>query len=419
MKKTEANFYLQKRKDTQTGELIPTNMPILMLYSLGINKRLEYYTGLRVDLKYWDDVNMKVKKGYPDFQAINTELASLKAKAENEVKKARILGLTLTISELKQLIKTNSVISDLKVEKDFWGYYEEYKEHLKVTKAESSVTTYNTTFNALRKFELETGYKLTFDRITMDFYDKLLNFCFTELNHKNNTVGNCIKNLKAFLNWATENKYNANLDFRSKWFKKLKYDTEILYLLWDELMYLYKFDLRKHKNLDLLRDRFCFGCFTGLRLSDINALIPANLQKNELHIRGQKTANINKIPLNKYSKAIITKYKSSKTGKLLPPLSKSLLADLFKELFTLVKLERKVQTVGFQGAKRIEETKTIGEAITFHISKKTFMTTFLANGGSLETAMAITGNKTYASAKRYFTVVETKKREEMNKVFNR
>jgi site-specific recombinase XerD len=419
MKKTEANFYLQKRKDTKTGEFTKVNIPILMIYSLGIKQRLEYYTGLRVDLKYWDELNMKVKKGYPDYQVINTELARLKAKAENEVKKAKILGLTLTIEELKQLIKTNAVITDIKVNKNFWGYYDEFKEHLKVTKAESSVTTYNTTFNVLRKFEAETKYKLTFNRITMDFYDKLLNFCFTELNHKNNTVGNCIKNLKAFLNWATENKYNANKDFESKWFKKLKYDTEILYLLWDELMYLYHFNLKKHKKLDLLRDRFCFGCFTGLRLSDIDALIPANLQKNELQIRGQKTANINSIPLNNYSKAIIAKYKTNKTGKLLPPLHKSLMTPLFKELFSIVKLDRKVQTVGYQGAKRIEQTKTIGEAITFHISKKTFMTTFLANGGSLETAMAITGNKTHASAKRYFTVVETKKREDMDKVFNR
>ena len=418
MKNTEAKFYLIKRKDTQTGELITQDVPIQMIYSLGAKKRLEYYTGLKVDARYWDEVNKKVKKGFPDYQAINTELAELKAKAENEVKKAKILGIQITIQQLKDALKNGDIITESKSIKGFWDCYAEYKAHLTITLTKSSVSTYDTTFNVLRKFEYETGYKLTFESITLDFYDKLLNFCFTVLNHKNNTVGNCIKNLKAFLSWATENKYNKNLDYQSKRFKKLYYETEILYLHWDELQYLYKFNLKKYPLLDLLRDRYCLGCFTGLRLSDIDGLVLGNFNNYELNLRGQKTSNINTIPLNKYSKAILNKYKNNKTGKLIPPINKSTMPKLFKELFNIVKLERKVQTVGYQGTKRIEETKTIGEAITFHIGKKTFMTTFLARGGSLETAMAITGNKTYASAKRYFKVVETKKRDEMAKVFD-
>jgi integrase len=418
MKKTEANFYLFKRKDTRTGQSLTLNVPIIMIYALG-GSRLEYYTGLRVDAKYWDLENKKVKKGYTDYQAINSELAELKTKAENEVAKAKVLGLSLTIKELKYLLKTKSVIADIKAEKTFWQYFDEYKAHLNVTVASSTIQTYQTTFNVYRKFEQDTNYKLSFQSITLEFYDKFLLYCFNEMDYTNNTVGCCLKNLKVFLNWATENKYNTNLEFRNKSFKKLRYDTEILYLLWDELMYLYNFDLSKHKRIELLRDKFCFGCFTGLRHSDIAALEPANCQNNEITLRSQKTTSFNVIPLNQYSKAIIKKYKKNKSGKLLPALNPSSFNMLFKQLFTKVKLNRKVQTVGYQGTKRIEQTKTIGEAVTFHVSKKTFMTTFLANGGSLETAMAITGNKTYASAKRYFAVIQTKKRDEMNKVFNR
>ncbi len=417
MENTEAKFYIEKRKDTQTKELITTNVPIIMKYHLGTKPHFTYYTNLRVDAKFWDNENYKVKKGFPNYKEINSELAELKAKAESEVKKAKVLGISITKEQLRQFLKKGTIIIENKKNKSFWEYFIEYKAHLKVTKAESTVRTYTTTFNVIRKFEKDTKYKLTFNSINMEFYDKLLNYSFSELEHKNNTVGNCIKNLKAFLQWATENKYNTNLDYNSKWFKKLKYDTEILYLLWDELLYLNNFDLSKFKKLDLLRDRFCLGCFTGLRLSDIDGLVAANYQKNALNIRGQKTSNINSIPLNQYSKAIIEKYKKNKSGKLIPPLNRNEMPTLFKELFTMVKLNRKVQTVGYQGAKRIEEIKTIGEAVTFHISKKTFMTTFLSKGGSLETAMAITGNKTYASAKRYFSVIETKKQEEMNKVF--
>lgn len=45
------------------------------------------------------------------------------------------------------------------------------------------------------------------------------------------------------------------------------------------------------------------------------------------------------------------------------------------------------------------------------------MTNFLARGGHLHTAMAITGNKSYSTAKRYFKIVDALKAEEMNKVF--
>ena len=45
------------------------------------------------------------------------------------------------------------------------------------------------------------------------------------------------------------------------------------------------------------------------------------------------------------------------------------------------------------------------------------MTNFLAKGGSLHTAMAITGNKDMKTARRYFKVVDTLKAQEMSKVF--
>jgi hypothetical protein len=45
------------------------------------------------------------------------------------------------------------------------------------------------------------------------------------------------------------------------------------------------------------------------------------------------------------------------------------------------------------------------------------MTNFLAKGGSLTTAMAITGNTDVKTAKRYYTVVAELKQQEMNQVF--
>lgn len=45
------------------------------------------------------------------------------------------------------------------------------------------------------------------------------------------------------------------------------------------------------------------------------------------------------------------------------------------------------------------------------------MTNFLAKGGNLVTAMAITGNTDMKTARRYYKVVDNTKSEEMKRVF--
>ena len=164
-------------------------------------------------------------------------------------------------------------------------------------------------------------------------------------------------------------------------------------------------------------DVFCFGCFTGMRFSDIRSLEKENIHGGTIRYRVVKTNQNNTIPMNPYTEAIVDKNKKKDLIKLLPVISESKTNEYLKELFTLVKIKRKVQLTHFQGAKRIQEIQPLNEIVTFHMSKKTFMTNFLAKGGSLVTAMSITGNKDFKTAKRYYKVVDSLKAEEMAKVF--
>ena len=182
-------------------------------------------------------------------------------------------------------------------------------------------------------------------------------------------------------------------------------------------MLLYNFNLKKFKKLDAIRDLFCFGCFTGMRLSDILALSHENVHEGKILFRVEKTEQSNFIPLNSYTKAIIKKYAKKFPNKSLPSYSEGFINEQLKELFKKVEINRKVQLTHFQGAKKIKKVEPLSEIVTFHMSKKTFMTNFLAKGGSLITAMSITGNKDFKTAKRYFKVVDSLKAEEMAKVF--
>ncbi len=413
---TEAKFYLEKRKDKETGKLILINVPILMFYSFE-GKRLQYFTGYRVDSLQWDEKAMKVKKGFADAADINRELGKLKTKVEEIHDKSKALGQELSLDELREAMKGNYQLS--KAKKKFSECLIEYLASSTLIKASSTMADIKSSFNRFTGFSKETGFKLEFKNITQEFYDSFLGYCFNEKDYKNAYTGKLIKDLKAFLNWATERDYNTNLDFRKKSFKKLTEEPEIIYLTYEELMTLFKYNLKKTEHLEQVRDMFCFGCFTGMRFSDIAALAPEHIQKNFINYRVAKTNQSNMIPLNPYSQKILSKYKGKFGDKCLPVISQFQTNIYLKDLFRKVKLKRKVQQVNFQGAKRIAVTSPLCEVITFHISKKTFMTNFLAKGGSLITAMAITGNKDFKTAKRYFRVVDSLKSEEMAKVFGK
>lgn len=413
---TEVKFYLEKRKDKQTGALITRNVPIFLFYSFG-GQRLQHYSGYRVDSELWDEGNMKVKRNCADASDINRELGKLKTKVEEIHDKAKAMGEDLSLDDFRKRIKGEQVT---KSKHDFTECFEEYIESSKLTKTASTVSGIKSSLKIFQEFSVKTRTALTFKNINQEFYDKFLNWCFTEKDYYNTFTGGCIRNLKAFLNWATDQReYNTNLDFKKKSFKKLTEEPEIIFLTYEELMTLYNFDFKDNLEWDQVRDVFCFGCFTGMRFSDIGALSPEHILKDGIRYRVGKTKQNNTIPFNPYTRKLIAKYKGKLSDRCLPVISLHKTNEYLRELFAEAKLKRKVQKTNFQGAKRISVTSPLCEVITFHISKKTFMTNFLAKGGSLLTAMAITGNKDFKTAKRYYKVVDSLKNEEMAKVFGK
>jgi site-specific recombinase XerD len=410
----EVKFYLEKRKNKETGKLITHNVPIQLFFSF-YGQRLQYYTGYRVDTPMWDEDHMKVKRNYADAAEINKELGKLKSKVEDIFDRAMALDIEITPDYIRQQLKNKN--KDATGKKTLVECYTEYINLATLTKSVSTIKSIRSGLNIFIDFNKHSGIKLDFNNITQEFYDSFLDYCFNTRNYKNNYTGKLIKDLKTFLNWATEKGYNAKLDYKKKSFKKFAENTEIIYLTYEELMKLYHFktDIEQFKNV---RDLFCFGCFTGMRFSDIASLKWENIHVNSIQYRIVKTNELNTIPLNQFSKEILKRNKNKSEYCFLVP-SEQQTNETLKSLFSVIELNRIVQLTHFQGAKKISRSLPLSKVITFHISKKTFMTNFLAKGGSLLTAMAITGNKDFKTARRYYKVVDSLKADEMAKVFGK
>ena len=407
----DVKFYLEKRKDKETGELIIENVPILLFYSFS-GQRLQYFTGHRIDAHKWDAENQKAKKGFSVSSNINNDLTDLKTKVNNLSDTAKALKIPLTTQYFRDGLADKVVVKEYH---SFMQAYDEFIKESKLLKGKGTVSNLESALNVFKEFSQVSGVRLEFANIDQIFYNKFLEYCFTVRGVNNNYTGTLIKNLKAFLNFATEREYNTNLAYKKKAFKKLMEEPEIIYLNWEELMRLYNFKF-KDKYLEEARDVFCFGCFTGMRYGDIKALAPENIHKDFIVYRVVKTDENNTIPLNPYTTTILKKYKGF-PDRCLPVAPEVKMNDYLKEMAKEAKLKRNVQQTHYQGMKRTTTKEPIYKVITFHMSKKTFMTNFLAKGGSLTTAMAITGNKDMKTARRYFKVVDTLKSEEMHKVF--
>lgn len=410
----QVKFYLEKRKDA-SGTLITKDAPVFLFYSYG-GKRLQYYTGIRVDKNSWNAEKMIIEK-HPEAKRHNDVLKRLKRWVDEIDDKAKALGESLSLEEFRARLKEKTGAPTVKSSgKTFRELFEEFIEVSKLTKKATTVAGLKTCFNNLKDFSTKTRTALEFNTINQDFYNKLLDYCFTVKKYKNNNTGKIIKVLKSFLNWATEEGHNKNMEFKKKSFKKLQEAPEIIFLTYEELMNLYNKEL-KDERLQRIRDVFCFGCFTGMRYCDIAAMTRENIHSGQIVYRITKTDEVNAIPMNSHIRSILNKYKNDE--KPLPVTTEQKSNADLKDLATHLKLDRKIKITHFRGGERIVEISPLKNLITFHVSKKTFMTNFLARGGSLETAMAITGNKDYKTAKRYFKVVDSLKSEEMQRVFGK
>ncbi|MGZ4089516.1 MAG: phage integrase SAM-like domain-containing protein [Bacteroidia bacterium] len=429
----EVKFYLEKRKDKQTGKVVQTNVPILLFYSFN-GKRLQYYTGYRIDASKWDDglaekdgkvIRLhpgKVKKNYSEAADINKELTKLESRIIDIHQRADVLGERLSEDYFKERLNGNKL--DTKNSDTIWEAYEKYLEALKVTHTEKSIYNVKSTFKVLRWFETYRKKKITFDEIDENFWQEFFSWCYQVQGYYNNYTGTHVNKLKAFLNWALAKKLTTCKDFQKQ--SKMQEFIEVIYLEYKEVQKFFKFRFKNDKEsgftaleLSDMRDLYCGGCFTGMRHSDISNLREENDLSVKISYRVKKTKQTNFVPVNKFSRQLIDKHKGRHNGFLFPQFEDNVRHELLRVAMKQAGLNRMVQIVHYRGAERQEESMPLWKAANFHTSKKTFVVNFLEKGGSLTTAMAITGNRSHSVFRRYYKIADTFKAKEMERIFGK
>lgn len=304
------------------------------------------------------------------------------------------------------------------------SFFEVFDEFVKTMGFRNSWSkaTY-TKFNAIKLHIQAFDEDISMETLTEEKMLGFLHYQFT-VPLKNTTISKNFGFFKWFLRWAKrEGYYTGNLHetFRPKLKGTDGNSKEIIYLSWDELIYLYHFKLPATKQyLERVRDVFCFCCFTSLRYSDVEKLTRDDVKPTLISVVTKKTDDSLKIELNKYSKAILDKYSDIQLekNKALPVISNSKMNEYLKELGEIAGLNESLRMVYYIGKKRFENVFPKYKLLTTHCGRRTFIVNSLFLGIPAEVVMKWTGHSDYDAMKPYIKIVDELK-EQMMDLFNK
>ena len=238
---------------------------------------------------------------------------------------------------------------------------------------------------------------------------------------KNSSIRKNLDNLKWFLRWATDKGYNKELAFTTFQPKLKEVKNTVVYLTWDELMLIYNFTPSSTRsNLEKVKDVFCFCCFTSLRYSDVANLKRSNVFEDYILVTTIKTYDTLRIELNKYSKAILEKYKDEEyeNNLALPVISNQKMNDGLKELGELCGINEPVSITYYKGSERTDEVYKKYELLTTHCGRRTFISNAIMLGIPPEVVMKWTGHEDYRTMKPYIAIADKEKKNAMD-LFNK
>lgn len=366
--------------DGQTG---------LRFYVSGLGQHDYIPTGVAWDIKYFDEKEACIKRGNADAKTFNTTNQVL---IELEAKICRILDNqeTFSIAELKEELQGKQV------QQDFIAYALR-KAHQRLKDNEIQFSTYKaqvTSINTLKEF----AKTLPFSKINLAFLNEYKSY-LVNAGYERNYIWKNLKDFRTYLNIARLEKILFEYPF-GKNFKMPKTEARVEFLHESEFQKLkehYLSEAITEAEKPVLR-AFLFSCYTSLRLSDILELRGKNVKNDLIEFEPKKTRESEtkkflklRIPLHNFAKSLIQN--TSKEEKI----------------FTDLPAEQKIN----ERLKKIAEKLNISKSISFHYSRHTFATRFLAAGGAIEILQEIMGHESIKTTMIYVHVEPSRKAKQI------
>jgi integrase len=391
------------------------------------NERINFSTGLSIIPKHWNTSSKEIRatKGI-SHQELNSSLTRKKNRIEEAFRRYRNdTGNLPSKAALKEALDKEFDRCAFRKEprKSFLEFFENIirssKEGTRLqangkTISLATLKTYNTTLKHLKKFAVQKRGGLDFDNMDLDFYHDYVEFITKQMNLSPNAIGKDIQIIKLILREAFERHATDKRAFESKRFRVVREQPDTIYLTEEELQEISKIDLENNQRLEIVRDLFLIGCYTGMRYSDYTNITKDQIDEdfNKMRYRQCKTGQLVVLPVKKEAKLLIAKYINR-----LPEI------NALPEVKYNSKINAALKIIGKKSAlllKNYSYRKTNGgitthvqhpkwERLSTHTARRTFATNELKNGTPVSLIMSATGHLTEKSFWKYIRATPEEK----------
>lgn len=379
--------------------------PIEIIISVA-SDRVKFNTGKFAPAKKWNKSTQQIDGNSEEIALTNDFLCQLRNKVYEKEQQLMERGFPITASLVRDAVQDKV---DALNEKTLLCFLSEYIESRRsavgTTLSEASFFVYTYTHRMVKEYiEIHTRRKdILLREVNLIFMQGWHSFLLQRMGQ--NTASKYLSFLKTLIGYAVANGYLLTNRIQSYKVERLPVDIDYL----DEVE-LANFESFKtdQPHLEVAKDMFLFGCYTGLAYSDIVSLGVEHLYFDEQHRlwikkKRVKTGVLSRIPVLPKAKAIIIKYAVKNLGYKdyhITPVQD--LADLNKNI-------KKIAV-----ACNISKKK-----LTFHVSRHTFATTVtLSNHISLEVVSKMMGHTNTRMTSHYARVVDKCIAEEMEALLN-
>lgn len=340
---------------------------------------------IKGEYKYWD-VKKNYAKGVENADIINAKIDRWKALFKEYIRHCKTYTKDVNIEYFRSLLDSdNPTIPTKTYDKNTLLHLGQmYLKSIQGTVKSTTIEQYEVVLTNLEEYQKELGYDITPEHINTEFYKNFGMYLIRAENNYNNTINRKLGRIVTIMEYAVNNNFTGSIAYKNRY--KFKPSTAARFAVWPtEYEIIKKITAPKEEHQQLL-DAFCFGCETTLRHSDIAQLYPGHLLLLPdgddvlpvLDLTQIKTVNSNTIALTDHALQLWNKNVRDNRTKVFRIGSSKSASELLKKYFKKAKLNRKCEIVRTQGNKVERKIVPLYDAITFHMSRNTAITTQLS-----------------------------------------
>lgn len=235
-----------------------------------------------------------------------------------------------------------------------------------------SISQYQKFVDLFKDFEVSSGIKFELRKFNQHNIYSFIDFQF-EKNYSYQTIERNIGRLRFFLNRAEALDLLVCKEFKEHVYIEKDDDIDGIYLNESEIEKIIKVDVSHDRELQITKDNFILGLFSGLRVSDfITNLNISDIKNGFIEIKTQKTGQKVVIPVHNEVQKVINKY----LGNLPPKQKKEDFNRLLKVVCQLSEIDQLVYGKKFdrESNRKIKGYFKKYELITSHCARRSLLT---------------------------------------------